>query len=269
MHRSLIYSYYYGQQGGAVTYSVELQAWIDAGTLAGHTLPNADILSAIDALLGSALETGTIISRMKTGYIFHAGSKGMAKLNLKDPATFPLTEVGTVTFSEGNGCKSASSSYFDQPFRSNQYAGIQSNLTCAQYISESDTTQATQMPHGFRSGFGLYFAYRPRASSQVVLNFDGGNAYTSANHKALFVHGNDGSNSVIYRDGVKSSFVVAATAPTDAINRYILARNNNGVADAFYTRFVSYDFLFDRFSDADELAFRTASNNYKTAVGLP
>ena len=267
-----------GENNINVGYSTELQSWVDAGTLAGNTLPSASILSALDTFLGTALETGTVISRMKTGYIFHAGSKEMAKLNLKNPSTFALTEVGTVTFSEGNGCKSASSSYFSQPFKSDQYSGIESDLTCIQYVSESSAMFGSNRPSGFRTdvatGGGFYMRTLIDASTGWFWGFSATKiTFSNTDHKGLYVMLNNGSLSIVYKNGVKSSLAITPSAPLTSQNRLILAGNNNtgsGITPIdFYPYYVSLDFLFDRFSDADELAFRTAFNTYKTAVGLP
>lgn len=269
-----------GQSQVGAAYAPSVRSWLSQGVADGGTPPSPTILNALSAFMTS-LDTagiGPSGSRMKTGNIMHSGSKEFVKLNLKDVATYKWTEVGTVDFSEGNGCRSASSSYFHHAFKSNEYAGIESNLTSIQYISESNATgSSSQTSQGFRtsSTLSLFFATNPKfdGTNGQIYHFSGATNFLSANHKALIVNTFTGGNNVIYRDGVKTTAAVTPTAPTTACNRMVLAYNSSTASTIsplnFYPKYIAIDFLYDAFSDADELAFRTAFNTYKTAVSLP
>lgn len=214
-----------------------------------------------------ALKTAGLWDRMKTGYFFAFGSKGNAKINLKDPLTYTITEVNTVPFDEGRGIGSDRySSYFNQPFKSDEYVGIQTDLTVVQYIVDDNTTVDEKFTHGMRvrSATSEAIALFPKFDANGY-HYHGtaSNAFTNANSKGLYVQTYDGTNAVIYKDGTKTSAAASPVVPNISINRFIASQNNatvNGASTpANYTgRNISADFLFDRFTDADELAFRNA-----------
>ena len=262
----------------SANYGATVNAWLAQGLTDGGESPSAEILTALSAFMTSldASGLGPSGSRMKTMNIMHTGSKEFVKLNLKNVSTFKYVESGTVTFSEGNGCKSASSSYFEHPFKSDQYAGIETDLTEINYISESDTTSVNDIVAGCTPALSRFELLRPKSgvANGAYSHYDNAlTVFTSANHKGLFIRTYAGGNKVVYRDGVKTSTAVTPTAPTVSQSRLVLAFNGNAgsgiTATSHYTRFVALDALYDSFSDADELAFRNAFNTYKTAVSLP
>lgn len=265
----------FGGGSEALPESEEITAWLAKGTAEAYTLPSATIQNALHAFMDDL--GASLVSRMKTGYIMHAGSKEMGTLNLKDPLTYQTSLVNSPTFSEGNGMKSnGTTSYINQPFKSNEYAGIESDLTSISYVSEASIDVNSTSVYGVvtTSGGANFNILRPVSGVNVGSMFHHSTvtSFSNSQHKGLYVMTYDGINNVVYKDGVKSTVAVSPVASNLAINRFILCRNggaSGGTPLDFYSLFVAIDFLFDRFSDADELAFRTAFNTYKTAVGLP
>lgn len=270
---------YFWRSGAS--YQANVSAWLAQGTADGGTPPNATFLNAMSTFMNS-LNTagiGPTSSRMKTLNILFAGSKEFCKLNVKNVATYKYVESGTVTFTAGSGCKSASSSYFDQPFKTDEYANIQTDSTFINYISESSTASgSTKVASGYRTrAGGAYAALTPlsTASAGSILHYSGvALSFGSTNHKGLYVYTRQSGSHVVYKDGVKTTAVQAATAPDISINRYILAYNNattsgGSTPASFFTHNIALDAILDTFSDADELAFRTAFDTFKTAVSLP
>lgn len=263
-----------------VSYQSNVASWLAQGIADGGTPPSSSILSALSTFMNSleGYGLGPSGSRMITGNILHSGSKEFCKLNIKNVATFKYTEVNTVTFSEGNGCKSASSSYFHHAFKSNQYAGIESNLTSINYVSESSTSLfgtvqgfVTSSSDGTKA---FYLQPLNSASTGLFRGYDSNaTTFSSNNFKGLYIVTKNGGNDVIYKDGVKTTIASAGVAPTNSCNRIILAYNGSAgstlVPTSFCTKYVACDFLYDAFSDADAANFKTAFDTYKTAVGLP
>lgn len=260
-------------------FDADVQAWLDQLAIDGATTPTVTVQNALSDF-ATSLKSYGLWTRMKTGYILHSGDTTVGRRNLKDPATYRTTLSGTLTFSEGNGTKSNGTSYINQPFTSNEFAGIETDLTVVQYVSESATTAATIASHGFmvNSNGSMMVTYPLQSGVNGLSNtYNTAGAprltFTSNNHKGLYVSTHNGTGNVMYKDGVKTSNTTAAVAPNLTQNRTILAFNNNtsgGVSPLqFYTRYLSVDFLFDQFDDTDELNFRTAFDDYKTAVGLP
>lgn len=256
----------------------DVKAWLDRGAALGYVLPSTTVQNALSDFVKS-LKTNGLFTRMKTGYIMHAGSSQMGTLNLKNPLTYQTTLVNSPTFSEGNGMKSnGTSSYIDQPFKSNEFTGIESNLTVINYVSESNNTTTAISVNGFLTKPSQYFALNPlhNLTQGVYFNYKASPwlTFSNNNHKGLYIGTYLNTNASMYKDGVKTTDAQVPEPPTTSVNRFILAYNdsatNGGVSPLnFYTVFVSLDFLFDSFSDTDESNFRTAFNTYKSAVNLP
>lgn len=258
------------------------QAYLNKITANGYVLPPSNIQIAQDRFVKD-LKAAGLWSRMKTGYFFHAGSIETGRVNIKDPDTYTLTiaEQGPVVpiFIQGVGTRSNGiTGYFIQPFKSNEYAGIESDLTIIQYLPHQPF--ASQYPVStFSSGFDLtlagatdnYIATIPFYAEGLGSHrrgTTGNQSFTSNSHNGLLVSTYDGTNAVVYKDGTKTSEAVTPAVPNNSINRFILAANNDGSAVVRYARLVSADFLFDRFNDADEALFRSIWNTYKNSVNL-
>lgn len=275
----IINPYQFGAVAPPSSLHPKVQAWLDRGTALGYTLPSVTVQNALSDFFNS-LDSNGLTPRMKTGYILHAGSAQMATLNLNAPLTYQTTLVNSPIFSEGNGMKSnGTTSYINQPFKSNEFAGIESNLTAIQYISESSTISGLLGSHGFKVTTGRYMLLYPfktatTGEARHYINDSAALVFPSTDHKGLYVQCNDtSSRNVMYKNGVKYINTGTIAAPTTSQNRLILAINDNdttGVTPVqFYTNYIATDFLFDRVTDTDELNFRTAFNTYKSAVALP
>lgn len=262
---------------GGASYNSYYQAWLTQIVADGGTEPSPSVKTAQNALIRD-LDAAGFMSRMKWGYFLHAGDKTTCRRNIKAPSSFRMTEVNTVTFLEGNGCKSDGTSYFNTTYPANAYAGIESDITVALYVAESSTASNGQ-PYGVRGDASAtslhYLSPGVGGSAGQRLHYVGtATTFSSANHKALYIHTHDGTNSNVYRDGVKDSDAQTPVAPTITAPYFILCRNNSGInggstPTGYYTLYVSYVFAFDRFSDSDESTLRGLLNTYKTAVGLP
>lgn len=262
---------------GGASYNSYYQAWLTQIIADGGTEPSAAVKTAQNALIRD-MDAAGLMTRMKFGYFLHAGDKTTCRRNIKDPSVYRMTEVNTVTFLEGNGCKSSGTSYFNTGYPANAYAGIESDITVVAYVAESSTASNGQL-YGVRGDAGAttlhYLTPGVGASTGQRLHYVGSSTnFSSANHKALYVHTHDGTNSNVYRDGVKDSDAQTPIAPTITAPYFILCRNNSGInggstPTGYYTLYVSYVFAFDRFSDSDESTLRGLLNTYKTAAGLP
>lgn len=257
-----------------VSYQSNVQSWLTQGIADGGTPPTAAQLTALSTFITSL---GSLWTRCKTMNILHLGSKEFVKLNLVNPATFKYTESGTVSFSALNGCKSASSSYFNQGFKSDAFGG--GALTMVTYISESVAGDSLQAPHGYcvNAAGTAFMSLLPKiaGNAQVQHATVGAESEANTNHKGLYIHTHASSNIVLYKDGVKSTTSAGLTSPAISIDRLVLARNNAtvsaGVTAALHyaVAYNAFDAIFDAFSDADAAAFKTAFDTYKTAVSLP
>lgn len=259
------------------SYNSYYQAWLTQIIADGGTEPSASVKTAQNALIRD-MDAAGFMTRMKFGYFLHAGNLTTIRRNIKDPSVYRHTQVGTLTFSEGNGTKSnGTDGAINTTYPVNAYAGIETDLTTAFYVSES-ATAANGRVYGTRAELSgsviLQFLPGVGGSTGQRSHYGGANTnFASANHKAIYIHTHDGTNDVAYRNGVKDSDALTPTAPTIASPIALLATNASGAggftAIQFYTLYLSYFFAFNRFSDADELALRNLLTTYNAAAGLP
>lgn len=251
-----------------------------SGTLS-QPLPSQGVQSAQNKFVTDMKSAG-LWSRLKTGYFFHAGSlAGACRVNIKDPSTYLLTVSGSPFFFEGMGTRSSLNGYFNQPFKSDEYSGIQTDLTSVQGISnyeEYDVIAQANFSQGMRmnaAGTSVFATY-PKYDASLGYFYHGTASVSFANtdqHEGIYTLTYNGTQSVMYRNGAKTTATNTPIAPGISINRFILSYNNatvNGgtTPSTFYDRYVWGDFLFDRFTDADELAFRTILTNYKNSLDI-
>lgn len=264
-------------QGGASIDS-DYQAWLTQIIADGGTEPSASVKTAQNALV-VALKANSLWTRMKAGWFLHAGDVTTCRRNIASPSTFRLTIVGTTpTFSEGNGCKSAdATSCFNTTYASNQYAGIQTDLTTFAYISDSSNPSSSGDLCGARSNTDFtLFRITPKSAAAAATHtrFEGsGVAHTNATMKGFYCDTYDGTNRVFYKSGVKTAASMTPTAPNIAAPFGLLARNSNGGSGFTISSplpyFVSYFFMFNRFTDSDESTLRGLLTTYNTSAGLP
>lgn len=263
---------------GGASIDSDYQAWLTQIVADGGTQPSASVKTAQNALV-VGLKAASLWTRMKAGWFLHAGDVTTCRRNIASPSTFRLTIVGTTpTFSEGNGCKSAdATSCFNTTYASNQYAGIETDITHASYVSDSSNPSGSGAIHGARTNTDFTtFLLTPKAAAAVgqLQRYEASaNNFTNNTMKGFYVDTHDGTNRVIYKDGVKTSGAIAPTAPNIAAPHGLLARNSNGASgftiSSPFPYYCAYHFKFNRFTDGDESTLRGLLTTYNTAVGLP
>lgn len=245
-------------------------------------LPSQRVQIAQNRLV-KALKAASLWTRMKTGYFFHAGSlNGACRVNLKNPATYLLTVGGSPFFYRGMGTRSSSNGYFDQPFKSDEYSGIETDLTVVQCMSnwnEWDDVALTSFSSGMRmnSAGTAFMTLYPKYNTTQGFFRHGSTEGTFTNtdsHQGIYVLTYNGTQSVLYRNGTKTTQTNSPAAPNISINRLILSLNNHATSGGvtaltFYDKYVWGDFLFDRFNDTDESTLRAILTAYELecAVG--
>lgn len=263
---------------GGASYDSDYQAWLTAGQNAGYTLPPVAARTAQSNFVTALKAYSSMYAKLVTLRFMHSGSAQMATLNVINAATHVGTIVPTLTFLEGSGIKSASNSYLRDTIVANQWAGIETDLTVIQYISESNTTASTTLvSHGFRvtAATANNFRLVPLYNSTTAVKGSYNTAtvgFPSTDHKGLYIHTLSPTSAISYKDGSKDTDANTPVAPDIAQPRAILAQNNNGGTGwsptNFYTIYVALDAVGHLFTDQDAADFRTAFLAYKAAVGL-
>lgn len=275
------------QRLNSTPYILQLQQIIDVARTLGYTLPTPQQLQAYNNFLKYLNSVG-LLTRMKTGNIYGFGSIEFGTLNLANPLTYQHTspDLSSVLYTPISGVKSAGSgnSYINTRWRSNEYSGIELDLTTIVSISESSTAFSVS-----KSVYGV----RPLAASSATLNLlrplttasAGTRAHYAANdnfsntdHRGLYINTYNGTQAVLYKDytlttGIRDTQVVTPTAPDLANFELLLARNSSGVNGGltvaeFYDINTSCHFRFDRYSDQDAINFKTGWDQFRSDVGL-
>lgn len=249
-------------------------AWLAQGLADGGTRPTNTVLTAMSTALNSLTSLG-ILSRFKTLNFLHTGSKHFSKLNVINPSLYPYVESGTVTFTEGSGCKSASSSYFNQGFKSDSFLGTQ--LSFLSFVSESNTNNIAGSVFGHRvqaaSAYQSYLNPKNGGNVQVAVTSITAHSAANANHRGLYITTLVTTNATLYKDGVKASTSVAVTTPNISTDRLVLATNSSATSGVvtpvqFYTNNVAIDAILDQVNDTDAANLTTIFNTYISACGL-
>lgn len=248
------------------TYDPVYQAWLDRAVILGVTQPS-DPEKAIQNQFILDLRSNGLLARMKFGNLYGYGSLGFGNIDIPQP-TKSNTPTGSVIYSQGNGIKSNGSSFLTTPFKSMEYAGVETNSTFIAYVSESNLVPVALGVYGITeaSGFTVLTPLKAAGSAQS-LNYDSnfGANFANTDHKGLYVTTYRPTRTY-YKNGAKQTTGNGPVAPADP-NAFLLILNS--VFGVGYDKFTAAMFVFDQFTDADELAFRTAFNTYKTSIGLP
>lgn len=272
LHRRLVSN----QLKQVLYYTPEYQAYLDRLIALGYTQPSNNVKYCQDLLVRDLIAAG-LWTRCWYLRILHAGSIQAATVNLKSPALYQTQINGTILFTEGGGCKSNGSSFFRDTF--NFDTGIaQNNFAFILYVSESSTSLTNMVLCGGNMGGSIFNLLSPKMEGNTGPGFyhfyTSKITFTNANHKGLYTATSKkgGTGAELYKDGVLLATQVPVVMNPFTSNRAILALENTpagqGVTN-FYTFNCALDAGFDAFDAADELAFRTIWNTYKTNVGLP
>lgn len=260
------------------SYDSDYQAWLTQIIADGGTQPSTTVKTAQNALV-VALKANSLWTRLKRGWFLHCGDVTTARRNIKSPSTYRMAIIGTTpTFLEGTGCKSAdATSCFNTTVPSNDYAGIESDLTSVVYVADSSNPSSSGFAYGARTNtdFTLYGLQPKTAAGNMGITRFEASSHNPANAtmKGLYIETYDGANSLIWKDGTKTTTAVTVTAPNITAPMGLLARNSNGgssfTINSPMAYYASYYMQFNRFSDSDESTLRGLLTTYNTAVGLP
>ncbi len=274
--------YWWLNQSASVPLDDDYQAYLDKITALGYELPDTDMQTAQSQFV-TDLKTAGLWDRMKTGYLMHSSDKRVNLINLKNPDTY-TNSVNAATVLDplhikGFGVRSAGAGYYRSPFQSDEYSGIESDLTIIQCFPDSyfgnvavDAYSTFFRHHSVTTSVSALRPWQTGTNGTVARGGTNKN-FTSSSIAGVYTATHTGTAVVIYKDGVKTSTNETATAPNIGTDRGILTANaattNNGfTASTYFIRILAADFLFDRFTDADDLAFRTAWSTYKDAISL-
>lgn len=269
------YHRYLANVGSGVPLNSYYQAWLTQIIADGGTEPSASVKTAQNALIRD-LDAAGFMSRMKWGWFLHAGDKTTCRRNIKDPSVNRLTESGTVTFLDANGCKSASSSYWNTGIAANSIN--YSLFSIVTYVSESATASNGSVFGARTSSGGNIYQLSPgvggSAGQRDNSSSGGATTFASANHKADYIMTYDGTNCIVNRAGVEDSDAQTVAASNITAPLLLLCRNTSGInggvtPNNYYTLYVPYLFAFDRLTAGERTTIKGLFDTFRTAAGIP
>lgn len=263
------------------SYTAEYQAVLDYASVNGITAPPSALNLVYDQFIKD-LKAADLWDTLLTANIYRYGSVEFGTINLKNPATYRHEVLGgsAVVFTPNSGVKSnAVGGYINTKFKTNEYSGIETTLTVSRSVSESSTVFGSFSTDGaniLTGSTASRSALQPLISSSTggVYRYGSSSTFPNTNVQGHYVGTYNGVNRVLYKNGVKTVGALGATAPTLTLDVLMLARNNATVDNTITVaeRFpYDMDHLFrwnKQFTDADELALRTACTAFQTNGSL-
>ncbi len=224
-------------------YSAEYQAVIDYADANGITKPPARILQEDDARVRAAVADGSWANEDLVYYFRNrADYRAYARINWKNPGTYNITEVGTLTFDEQGFWGDGSTGYLRTNYVPSTHAVnftlnngsvrgfTASNIASSTYLFGCETTGSTRR-----------LLYIPRNVSDVaayVINGTSSDTTPSVTNHYGFFHIKRTSSTAfaIFRDGVSVDSSTNASTSLPEFELYILAANTSGTANGFSAR---------------------------------
>lgn len=223
MRKSLIYDWWLSGE----SIDADYQAVLDFAAANAITAPS-DFENIYFSNLIKQLKSVGFWTRCKTANIYGYGSTAFGTINLKNPNTYRHVETGTVTYAQRRGIKSASSANrINSGFKTNEYAGIENDLTTFCYISENGTLTLNQVIFGSYTTLG---AATNRYTMQLGSRFQyeaTADTYRQGPANGTRIMTVDATNtlSVFSRDGLAGTTAATIVAPT--LNNDMLILSNN------------------------------------------
>jgi hypothetical protein len=245
----------------------EYKAYLAKATALGYTLPSFSESKITNRLI-KRLKQGGLYSRMKTGNIYFYGDINTSTINIPNPNAFQHIPISTPSYTQKKGVRaSALGQYINTKYRTNEYAGIESDLTTVIFVNENSSALSSTM-YGARI-LSSSANTRLEITSTAVSGTTGStfgydlnaNNFSNTNNKGLYIQTQDTGKTIIYKNGQKTETSVTIVTP-DINNDVLLLAANSNLTNGGLTRSgqfnlpVSCLFRFDKFTDADELAFR-------------
>jgi hypothetical protein len=269
----------YTGMGSGGAFTAEYSAYLSKLSSLGITAPDSQIQTIQNQLIIDLKNAG-FLSRGMRLHVYGFGSIGAGTVNIANPNTYLHTVVGSVTFTESEGVKSGaaiSGGYIRTGGFVNEFTGIESNFTAIVYVSDDSTDVAVSMyvygARGNASSSTTGQAIKPLStgSAGTRIGYNVSDSFSSVTHKGLYVHTQNSTQSIMYKDGVKD--VAARTPVAPDISDEILFLTRNTDAAGGRTSSESYPHyammlaeMPGSFSDADELSFRTIWNTFVNSL---
>lgn len=262
----------YGTEHPATT------AWLAEISSKGYTPPTQTQIIAINNFI-EGLDSNGLLVRMITGNIYGFGSFGAGTLNIKNPATYQHTAIGTPVFTEGKGVKSAGAgSAINTKFKVNEYAGIENDLTTI-VITNDNSEAISGIAFGSRmtsTSTAIRYSLQPIQAPLTGARFNynlNTQPFTSNNVRGIYTHVQENGKSIVYKDGLKKESVVTTVAP-DISNEVVLLGYNSHAGGGVtvtspFTQNVIGFFRFDHFSQIDVDIFNDLWIIFEKAVATP
>lgn len=221
-------------QQNSVSVPDYLQVYLDEGTNEGCSLPSAGNQDEIQVIIDSLYLTGAW-NQLEGFYIFlNDGSECMAKINLINPGSYTITEVGTVGWSASLGADITTSNlnYYDSNFNPSTNATILTT-TSANYGIAQSGLQINARFYSFGANGGTYdiaLLQRRVTTARYIYYSNHKNGTTTLSHSNTGIYsdhnimmnigGSSSSETTFYING--SLETTGSTAPLGLPNANIL-----------------------------------------------
>lgn len=231
--------------GMRLTMCTEYQAVIDYAVANDFDVPTQDILDSDNGKVMTSLLNGSWAD-FDILYMFanRASYRDYAKINWKNPSSYYITEVGTLTFDDlgftGNGTNAYLRTHWTPSI--NGVGWTQNNAGAVIQLGKS--VNAAESAFGANASSNtLRTVFIPRSSGNAsyIINGTSSDTYAHSNSSGFWHLKRTASNAVaIFKSGASVDTASVASTGTTNQEMYLLAANNNGTAASFSTNAIKF-----------------------------
>lgn len=233
--------------GSAVVPYVFTDSDAEAYVAAFSTQPSNTVKLKVDTFF-QALKTASLYTKIDVMWWPGAPTSQAALLNMKNPATFTLTEVSSPTFTANQGyAGNGTSSYLNTGWDpTNNGSAYQENSAHMAYYSRTNST-GTVLDMGSRSSSAneqTYILGRSASNTaQFRMNQDANGSFApaSTDSSGFFIGTRTGATALaLYRNGASLGTDNTSSGGITAMDFYICAANRNNSPELFSTRQIAF-----------------------------
>jgi len=228
--------------------------------------------SAINDLVMS-LKSNNIWNKLKATYPFVGGTESQHKFNLKDPRdldeAFRLNFQGTVTHSlngiQGDGI----TGYADTNLNEQSSITLNSGHVGVYSITDLNVSSVELGVRRNVLGYGtqLFCRFNGNLLTRNQSSEPAGSTFTNPNSLGFFASSRISSPSYIVQINNNQSTANIPSTSLSNFNFFILARNNQSVAENFSSRQIAFATIGDGLSSIELTSLKNIINTFQTSLG--
>lgn len=262
-----------------ISFTTEAQTYLARGTTLGYTLPDRWAKEPLAAFFKSLKDDGNLSELDVAWLLTNRGDKDFASLDMITPASFEITENGTVTYTQFNGLYTENTGFAGNGTTGFLNTGWVPSTNASKFTNNSGSI-IFYVNNNVQSSAERFFGAASAANAQrieilprtvanemqIMFNSSAGVSITGVTDPRGLWHliRTSSTNVDCYKNGVFVTSITQSTTGLPNVAVYALARNAAGVASQFTTN--SIGFLAFGSALVDPAEVYAAWTTYKNGV---